>query len=312
MAGIVDYLNSKGQPSDYASRLKLAKQLGINGYIGSESQNTDMLNILNNDKGSSTSSSNTTGNKPTGKTSTGNSDSKPAGIEYNPQWSSYGVTQDTWGKLSPLQQAQVSIVMSSALNSYAANASSLPVSDALRQAANDPTIVSKYSDALGLDTAAFTDSLANAQTALSTTEQQQKIQFEKDRKALAENAAATGTAYSGFREQAKKNLETTESGIVTSTRSQAQSSLNQARQNFESKYGTAATPTASLTYNNPLYNGTNISGGMDQSATTDNTITGNTVGNVLGSQNVAKNTDVTNLALNNIGLSSPVSVTAIK
>ena len=43
---IVDYLSSVGKPSDFSSRQTLAQELGIQGYIGTAEQNTQMLNIL--------------------------------------------------------------------------------------------------------------------------------------------------------------------------------------------------------------------------------------------------------------------------
>jgi len=43
---IVDYLKSTGQPSDYASRAKLATQHGITNYTGIAAQNTQLLNTL--------------------------------------------------------------------------------------------------------------------------------------------------------------------------------------------------------------------------------------------------------------------------
>lgn len=43
---IVDYLNSVGQKSDYASRAQLAASKGISGYTGSAQQNTQLLNML--------------------------------------------------------------------------------------------------------------------------------------------------------------------------------------------------------------------------------------------------------------------------
>lgn len=43
---IVNYLSSAGQPSDYASRAKLAASKGIQGYVGSAQQNTQLLNML--------------------------------------------------------------------------------------------------------------------------------------------------------------------------------------------------------------------------------------------------------------------------
>ena len=46
-SSIVDYLNSSGQASDYASRAAQAAKLGITGYTGSAAQNTQMLQMLN-------------------------------------------------------------------------------------------------------------------------------------------------------------------------------------------------------------------------------------------------------------------------
>ena len=43
---IVDYLKSVGQPTDYASRAKIAASKGISGYSGSAQQNTLLLNML--------------------------------------------------------------------------------------------------------------------------------------------------------------------------------------------------------------------------------------------------------------------------
>lgn len=43
---IVNYLSSIGQPTDYASRAKLAASKGISGYTGSAQQNTQLLQIL--------------------------------------------------------------------------------------------------------------------------------------------------------------------------------------------------------------------------------------------------------------------------
>src|SRR3990167_8287849 len=43
---IVDYLNSVGQSTDYASRAKLAASKGITGYTASSQQNTQLLTML--------------------------------------------------------------------------------------------------------------------------------------------------------------------------------------------------------------------------------------------------------------------------
>lgn len=43
---VVDYLNSVGKPSDFATRAELAKQNGIANYTGTAAQNTQLLNTL--------------------------------------------------------------------------------------------------------------------------------------------------------------------------------------------------------------------------------------------------------------------------
>lgn len=43
---VVDYLKSKGQPSDFADRAKLAKEYGIKNYTGSPEQNILLLKLL--------------------------------------------------------------------------------------------------------------------------------------------------------------------------------------------------------------------------------------------------------------------------
>lgn len=45
-SSIVDFLNSSGQDSSYAARVKLAQQNGITNYSGTAAQNTQLLNTL--------------------------------------------------------------------------------------------------------------------------------------------------------------------------------------------------------------------------------------------------------------------------
>ena len=53
---IVDYLNSTGQGSDFASRSKMASEKGISGYQGTAEQNTQLLQALRNVSSSPASS----------------------------------------------------------------------------------------------------------------------------------------------------------------------------------------------------------------------------------------------------------------
>lgn len=65
---VVDYLNSVGSPSDYASRARLAASMGITGYTGTSSQNTQLLNSLRsagagNNSSTAVAGANAAGNK---------------------------------------------------------------------------------------------------------------------------------------------------------------------------------------------------------------------------------------------------------
>ena len=55
---VVDYLKSQGQDSSYSARKKLATEMGITNYSGSETQNIQLLSAL---KGGQTTTSNSTG-----------------------------------------------------------------------------------------------------------------------------------------------------------------------------------------------------------------------------------------------------------
>src|SRR5258708_25096089 len=174
------------------------------------------------------------------------------GIPYNPSWATYGVSQDVWNSMNATQQTSVAIGLSSSLDNYAANASSLSLQDAIKSASQDPNIIAKYADMLKIDQTQLTQSIKDAQTSLSTESQKNQQEFENDRKALAEQQAAAGTAYSGFREQAQNQLAANETAVVTSSRAAAQKKVNDATSAFESKYGTAGTSPANLTFSDPF------------------------------------------------------------
>lgn len=215
------------------------------------------------------------------------------GISPEDMWlhaSKTGISSDQFNKLNPTQQAVISALGESAGFLYSSGNTGVTLDEALKAAAKDPNINSKYADALNIDTAEFTSGLSNIQTAISTESENNRMQFEKDRKALAEAHASAGTAYSGFRQQAQKNLETTESGIVTSSRSRAQNSLDQLKQSFASKWGSAATPNASLQFNNPLNSNTSI-GGLKTTPGSPDLLTGNTP-TLVGSEPISKQNDI--------------------
>lgn len=204
-----------------------------------------------------------------------------------------GITRQQFDQLNPTQQATVATLGESASSLYAYGSTGVTVNDALKAAANDPAITTKYADALALDNTAFTDGLNNIRLAVSNESMQNKMQFEKDRKALAEANAAAGTAYSGFRQQAEKNLADTEAGIVTSSRARAKQQLDQLTQSFAAKYGSAATPVASLDFNSTP--DTNISGLYNPTGIQTETLAGTTSA-LTGSVANQKQTEINNKA----------------
>lgn len=286
MPGIVEYLNSIGQPSDFQTRSKIAQQLGIQDYSGSPQQDQQLVEILNN--GGSGKVAKTSNNSGDSKESSSNT--QPS-IDIEQLWSNAaktGITREQFDSLNDMQQATISALGEGVGLLYSSGSTGVTVDDALKRAASDPAITAKYADTLKLDQSAFADNLNNLQLSISTDADKNRIQFANDKRALDEAAANAGTAYSGFREKASENLATTEAGIVQSSRAVAQKNLDTLRQNFAQKYGSAATPDATATFNNPTVS--------NPGASPAQTISGNVPDSVLGSAAPNKSADIASLA----------------
>lgn len=142
--------------------------------------------------------------------------------------------------------------------------------DAIRQAydaaSKDPLIIGKYRDIQATDQSNFSNNLASLQSSADVTAQNQKAQFEQDYKNLAETAAASGQAYSGFRQQATDKLGQQQSGVITSTRQGLKDSLTNMVSSLQQKYGSdqfsALFPNLTLNYNNPTGSAEAISPNM--------------------------------------------------
>ncbi len=70
--------------------------------------------------------------------------------------------------------------------------------------------------------------------------------YELDKKRLSEEAAAAGRAFSGFRGQAKEQLDNENAGVIESTRRSLARNLDTLGTSFEQKYGTGSLPTGLL------------------------------------------------------------------
>lgn len=282
-------------PQTTAAVAALQQKLGVEnssgvGYWGPKTMSA-VSTASGTSTGSSTANTNTTSSAPSG-----------TGLTFN---TNYGVTQDQWNQMNDVQRATVSAAYTAKQAAYNTSGQALTFADALTQAAQDPNIVAQYADAAKLDAQVFQQNLAQIQQTQTSTAQTMQQQFENDRKSLSEQQAANGTAYSGFRGQAQKQLGTAESGIVQSSRSALQKQLNDATSQFEAKYGTGATTPATANFQDP-YASSNISlsGQYSPSGTQANTLlTGTTAGNITGTQPIAKQnainskaTDLYNLA----------------
>lgn len=197
--------------------------------------------------------------------------------------------------ISP-QKALISAIADVASSAATTGKPPLSFADALDAAAKDPNIIAKYADASKLDLQSFTQQLNNLKTNYSTQSELYKTQFENERKALAEQQAAAGRAYSGFRGKAQQDLLQQEAGIVTSSKSQLQNALNQMTSQFESKYGTGMTPPAAITAANPLTGGVTASGLKTSGGGTE-TVTGQIAGGITGTETAAKAADTRSSAL---------------
>lgn len=124
--------------------------------------------------------------------------------------------------------------------------------DAINSVAGDIEFQAKYGDNLKLATADFQNSLQDFQFQTGQLQTQQQQQFQDQQKALAEEKAAMGQTYSGFRNQAKQRLATDQGGIIESTRQQLKKSLTNLGQAWEGTFGSAAAQTPSVDYVNPL------------------------------------------------------------
>lgn len=292
-------------PQTTAAVAALQAKLGVENSSGVGYWGPKTMAAVSTASGTTTNGSTSNGSS-TG-TSTGTSTGSTttdagAGLTFN---TNYGVTQDQWNQMNDTQRATVAAAYTAKQAAYNTSGQALTFADALTQAAQDPNIVAQYADAAKLDAQVFQQNLAQIQQTQTSTAQQTQQQFENDRKALAEQQGANGTAYSGFRSQAQQQLGTAESGIVQSSRSALQKQLNDATSAFETKYGTAATTPATANFQNP-YASSNISlsGQYSPSGTPANTLlTGTTAGGITGTQPIAqqnainaKATDLYNLA----------------
>lgn len=226
----------------------------------------------------------------------------PLSKKYITQQSTTPKTTDTQTQTTQqpsTQKALLSAVADVAQSAAATGKPPVTFADALALAAKDPNIVAKYSDMAKLDDLSFTKALDDLRLSSSTEQRNLQTQFQNERRQLASASAASGTAYSGYRQRAQKELAQTESGIVQSKRAELQKNLQDLTTAFESKYGTAATKPATANFIDPMVNSNiSISGEQSTTGTGPESLAGQLAGGVTGSIAPEKSADINKSALN--------------
>lgn len=187
-------------------------------------------------------------------------------------YASIGLSQDIWNKLGSAGQAAMAAIGNGPIRKAIEKNQPLPeildqkeMAKLWKEAESDPVIQKTYGEELttAKDFLNKHIDLVSAEFQSLTADQQRA--YIDAKKNLDEAHAAAGTAYSGFRGQAKEKLDTNQSGIVESSRRQLQTTLNAAGQAFEHRFGSAALAGTKLggpitagdagTYGNTTYGG---------------------------------------------------------
>lgn len=212
-----------------------------------------------------------------------------------------------------ISQALIGSAITGATSLANSGTTGITLAQAWQAAKTDPTILQKYADAAAIDKEAFSQNISQIQAATALTSQQNQQAFENERKALADQYAAAGAAYSGYRGQAQSQLAQSEQNVVTSSISQTQKALNDATAAFEAKYGSAATKAATTQLTNPYTSSQySISGLYNPTPASVSSLTGAMVGGVTGTQAPAQAADTLSLATQYVNAGSTVPMTPIK
>jgi hypothetical protein len=156
-----------------------------------------------------------------------------------------GISQATINAMSPDQQNMFAAVAAVIQTQYDQNKVVPPtfttddLSRIMSEAQNDPTISDYYKGLLTQGKDEFQQLYSMTAKEASTQDKANQLKFTADKKALVENTAAAGQAYSGFRGQAEKKLGEEQSGIIESSRQAIQRNVTAMGSAFEKQYGSA-------------------------------------------------------------------------
>lgn len=109
-----------------------------------------------------------------------------------------------------------------------------------KEAQDSPDIANYYKEQLRTGQEQFTRNILATSKEYTAEELDKQRTFEQERLGLAEQEAAAGRVFSGFREQAKTRLEAEQGGIIESSKRKQEKELRAYAEPFEMKYGTGA------------------------------------------------------------------------
>lgn len=243
------YDMSTGQPRHVSYEEAMQKGLFAPGIIQDVKDNTQVQNLykqyVQNQTSNTSNTTNTTNNAPTLT-----NDQMRANLAAI-------LPADVINLIPDSQLAAFSAISDSFKQQYTqgivnADIQAKDLQDAINSISNDVEFKAKYGDQLTLATANFQNNLQDFQFQTGQLATNQQQQFTDQQKALAEEKAAMGQAYSGFRQQAKQRLASDHTGIIESTRQQLKNNLTNMGQNWESMFGSAQAKTPQVDYVNPL------------------------------------------------------------
>ena len=204
-----------------------------------------------------------------GSSSSKSSDKKSASSSFN--YKALGISSDTWAALGSSGQSAMAIMGSQVLKIMDKNQ---PLPEVLddkemnklwKQAEADPVIAKQFGDEMNIAKDYLNKNIDLASAEFKQLTEDQQRAYIDSKKALDEAQAEAGTAYSGFRTQAKGKMDIQQSDIIQSTSRALQQTVNNLGQSFEQRFGTSAlggTPLATKigagdigTYGNEKYTG---------------------------------------------------------
>ena len=176
--------------------------------------------------------------------SKGGTEKKSASSGFN--YSSLGISQSTWDSLGSKGQSAVSVIGSGIVKIMDKNQPLPEVLDKKemnklwKEAEADTVIQKTFGEEMNVAKDYLNKNIDLVSAEFKSLTEDQQRQYIDAKKQLNEAQAAAGTAYSGFRGQAKQSLETKQTDIVGSSQREIQKQLDQLGQTFEQRFGSSA------------------------------------------------------------------------